>query len=276
MPRLAWCTDIHLNFAKADALAEFLQHLDAADPDLLLIGGDIAEATDVVHYLELLDHLLQRPVFFVLGNHDFYFGSISRVRHDVRALCARQDRLVYLSDAGVIELAEQVALVGHDGWADARIGDYARSQIMLNDYRLIQELAGMDKQQRWPLLQALGDEAAAVIRQVLPQALERYASVYLLTHVPPLREACWHNGALSNDEWAPHFTCKAVGDAILEILPDYPHRHLTVLCGHTHGSGEAHPLPNLCIYTGAAVYGFPAVDRVITVGTAPASEPHPQ
>jgi len=94
--------------------------------------------------------------------------------------------------------------------------------------------------------------------------------------VNPIHHQVRNDGALSNAEWAPHFTCKAVGNAILEILPEYPHRNLTVLCGHTHGSGEARPLPNLCIYTGAAAYGFPAVNRVITVGTAPASGPHPQ
>jgi predicted phosphohydrolase len=232
---------------------------------LLLIGGDIAEATDVVHYLEVLDHHLTRPIYFVLGNHDFYFGSIHRVRQDVRASCASSDNLVYLTDAGVIELSDGVGLVGHDGWADARIGDYERSMIMMNDYRLIEELAGVTKEERWPLLQALGDAAAAAVRRVLPLALERYELVYFLTHVPPLREACWHEGRISNDEWAPHFTCKAVGDAVLEIMQDYPQRELTVLCGHTHGSGEAHPLPNVWIFTGAAVYGFPAINRVITV-----------
>jgi predicted MPP superfamily phosphohydrolase len=262
---MAWCTDIHLNFARPDALDEFLDRLDKANPDLLLLGGDIAESTDVVHYLELLDGRLQRPIYFVLGNHDFYFGSIAQVRDDVRALCATRPNLRYLSDAGVVGLTDRHGLVGHDGWADARIGDYERSMIMMNDYKLIDELAGFTKQQRWPLLQSLGDEAARVIRQVLPEALDRYESVYLLTHVPPLREACWHNGRISDDEWAPHFTCKAVGDAVLEIMPDYPQRQLTVLCGHTHGSGEAHPLPNVWIFTGPAVYGFPTVDRVLVV-----------
>ncbi len=194
MKRMVWCTDIHLNFAKPASLAEFLHRLRAADPDLLLIGGDIAEATDVVHYLEVLDQHLERPVYFVLGNHDFYFGSIHCVRQDVRALCARSDHLVYLTDEGVVALSERVGLVGHDGWADARIGDYERSMIMMNDYRLIEELAGVTKEQRWPLLQALGDAAAAAVRQVLPPALEQYESVFFLTHVPPLREACWHNG----------------------------------------------------------------------------------
>jgi Icc-related predicted phosphoesterase len=265
MKRMVWCTDIHLNFAKPDSLAEFLQRLHDADPDLLLIGGDIAEATDVVRTLEVLDHHLERPIYFVLGNHDFYFGSIHRVRRDVRALCARSDNLIYLTDAGVVELSDRVGLVGHDGWADARLGNYERSMIMMNDYRLIEELAGFTKEQRWPLLQAMGDAAAVDVREVLPQALEQYESVYFLTHVPPLREACWHNGKISDDEWAPHFTCKAVGDAILEIMRDYPHRELTVLCGHTHGSGEAHPLQNVWIFTGAAIYGFPAINRVLTV-----------
>ena len=168
MKRIAWCTDIHLNFAKPDSLAEFLHRLREADPDLLLIGGDIAEATDVVHYLEVLDHHLTRPIYFVLGNHDFYFGSIHRVRQDVRASCASSDNLVYLTDAGVVELSDGVGLVGHDGWADARIGNYERSMIMMNDYRLIEELAGVTKEERWPLLQALGDAAAAAVRRVLP------------------------------------------------------------------------------------------------------------
>ena len=170
MKRIAWCTDIHLNFAKPDSLAEFLHRLRDADPDLLLVGGDIAEATDVVHYLEVLDRHLTRPIYFVLGNHDFYFGSIHRVRQDVRASCARSDNLVYLTDAGVIELSDRVGLVGHDGWADARIGNYERSMIMMNDYRLIEELAGVTKEDRWPLLQALGDAAAADVRRVLPLA----------------------------------------------------------------------------------------------------------
>ena len=156
MRRFAWCTDIHLNFAKPNALSEFLHRLRAAEPDLVLLGGDIAEATDVVHYLELLDRQLERPVYFVLGNHDFYFGSIRGVRDDVRALCARRSHLVYLTDAGVIELTERAALVGHDGWADARIGNYERSMIMMNDYKLIQELAGVNKEQRWPLAPSPG------------------------------------------------------------------------------------------------------------------------
>jgi hypothetical protein len=84
----------------------------------------------------------------------------------------------------------------------------------------------------------------------------------LLTHVPPLREACWHQGHLSDDEWSPHFTCLAVGNAILQIMPQWPDRKLTVLCGHTHSGGRCRPLDNVEILTGEAKYGEPKIQRI--------------
>src|SRR5207245_2109809 len=136
--------------------------------------------------------------YLVLGNHDFYFGSIAAVRRSVVDLCRRRPRLVYLTAGGVVQLAPGMGLLGHDGWADARVGDYERSLVMMNDYRLIEELAHCDKQQRLPRLRALGDEAAEHVRRHLPSALAQYPEVLLLTHVPPFREACWYNGQISD------------------------------------------------------------------------------
>jgi predicted phosphohydrolase len=231
--------------------------------EAVLLGGDIGEAKDVVRFLAAMDDCWQLPLYFVLGNHDFYFGSIAGVRDEIRELARQRPRLTYLSEARPISLTPRLALVGHDGWADARLGDYERSLVMMNDYRLIAELARFDKQQRWPQLMALGDEAAAHIRRVLPAALERHEQALLLTHVPPLREACWHEGRISDDQWAPHFTCKAMGDAILEVMRDFPSRQLTVLCGHTHGAGETQPLENVHILTGAATYGYPEITNIL-------------
>ena len=265
--RVLWLTDLHLNFVEQPAVDAFLRVLQASPADSFLISGDIAEASDVCQYLVRLDEALQRPIYFVLGNHDFYYGSIASVRAAVTDLCAGRPKLHYLSDAGVLELAPNTGLIGHDGWADGRIGNYERSFVMMNDYRLIKELAGVDKQTRWPLLQAMGDAAADHIRRVLPEALERFPHVFLVTHVPPLREACWYDGRISDDEWAPHFTCKAVGDVILSIMPKYPDRQLVVLCGHTHSEGQAQPLPNVWIYTGGAIYGHPAIVRTFELAS---------
>src|SRR5262249_54833064 len=151
--------------------------------------------------------------------------------------------------------------VGHDGWADARLGNYERSLVMMNDYRLIEEFAGMSKQDRWPLLIAEAEAAAFHVRRVLPQALERFPRVALVTHVPPFREACWHQGRISDDEWLPHFSSHTMGDAILTVMRNYPQKNLTVLCGHTHGRGEARPAPNVLVLTGGAEYGAPEIER---------------
>lgn len=262
MTRVVWLTDLHLNFVAAERVDEFLDDIIATEPTAVLIGGDIGEATTVAAYLSQIESRLQCPIYFVLGNHDFYKGSIPSVRDAMRQLCHEHSNLHYLTQLGFIELTPRLGLIGDDGWADARYGDYERSDVILTDYALIAELAGHYQLNRRPTLERLGDEAAAHIRQVLPEALTRFEHVVLLTHVPPLREACWHAGQLSDDNWAPHFSCKAMGDAILDVMRDHPKQKLTVLCGHTHGEGEARPLANVEVFTGGAEYGCPAVTRV--------------
>ena len=262
MNRVVWLTDIHLNFLTPQSVDAFLASIIAAQPTSVLIGGDIAEAHDVIGYFERIDDALERPIYFVLGNHDYYFGSIYQMRSQVDELCARRPNLHYLTHSGALSLAEGVGIVGHDGWADGRLGDFERSVVSMYDYKLIKDLVGLNKRERWEVLKRLGDEAAAHIRKVLPAALDQFPHVMLLTHVPPLREACWHEGQVSDDQWAPHFTCKAVGDAVLEIMGSRPERQLTVLCGHTHGCGESRPLPNVLILTGGAQYGRPEIQRI--------------
>jgi 3',5'-cyclic-AMP phosphodiesterase len=267
MKRLAWLTDIHLNFLRAPALAAFLDTLAGTEVDAFAISGDIGEAEDVAIFLDVIAERVQRPVYFVLGNHDFYSWSIAGVRAKVRSLCSVTSGLHWMPDAGVVPLTNETCLVGHDGWGDGRLGDYHGSDVMLNDFGLIGEFDGFDEDpaQRLAKLHALGDEAAAHFRTVLPDALERFKHVVVLTHVPPFREACWHEGNLSDDNWLPFFSCKAVGDALVEAMTAAPDRTMTVLCGHTHGSGETQILPNLRVLTGGARYGAPVVQRVLEV-----------
>lgn len=265
MKRVVWMTDIHLNFVKPGNLVDFYRHVRDAAADVALVSGDIAEATSITGFLEELAREFDIPLYFVLGNHDFYDGGISEVRNAVIELCRDHLPLCYLTQSEPIALTESVGLVGHDGWADARLGDYERSMVIMNDYRLIRELAGRNKMDRWHALQDLGDAAAAQTRQMLANACARFPYIYLVTHVPPFREACWYDGQISDDEWMPHFTCKVMGEAILDVMRDHPQCHLTVLCGHTHGSGEAQIANNIRVLTGGAEYGFPAISRLFTL-----------
>ncbi|MFO0866970.1 MAG: hypothetical protein U0744_20400 [Gemmataceae bacterium] len=49
--RLAWLTDIHLNFVDRPGVETLLRELRDACPDAVLIGGDIAEADSVFRFL---------------------------------------------------------------------------------------------------------------------------------------------------------------------------------------------------------------------------------
>ena len=68
--------------------------------------------------------------------------------------------------------------------------------------------------------------------------MRRFQHIMVLTHVPPFREACWHEGRISDDNWLPHFTCKAVGDVLIEAMAANPDHRMTVLCGHTHSGAS--------------------------------------
>lgn len=263
--RAVWLTDIHLNFLKAAEIEAFLRSVAEASPDVLLIGGDVGEAPDVIGHLRRIAGHVHCPIYFVLGNHDYYFGSIEGVRSAADELCRETENLTFLTSTGPADLTPHTALLGHDGWADARLGDYERSLVMMNDYRLIREFAGVSKRDRWPMLRAMGDAAADHVRRHLPDALASHEHVLLLTHVPPLREACWYQGQISNDEWLPHFTCLALGQALLAVMREHPQRRLTVLCGHTHSSGECRPLENVRVITGGAEYGHPSIQQVFDV-----------
>ena len=258
--KLAWLTDIHLDFVGPEGALRLFEAIAATGADGVLVGGDIATATSVCPYLRRMGERLGRPVWFVLGNHDFYGGSIAAVRGEAARLSQEGD-VVWLGAAGVVELTPETGLVGHDGWGDARLGDHAGSGVMMNDFFQIAELTGLGKAELGVRLRRLGDEAAAHLATVLPEALRRFGHVVVVTHVPPFQDACWHRGGISDEDWLPYFTCKAAGDALSKAALEWPERSLTVLCGHTHSAGECRPLPNLRVVTGAATYGCPGVQR---------------
>ena len=53
--KLAWLTDIHLNFLRDEA-EEFIKSLAGTEADAFLIGGDIGEAHDIRRHLNAMDN----------------------------------------------------------------------------------------------------------------------------------------------------------------------------------------------------------------------------
>lgn len=263
--KILWATDIHLNLVDSKTLGGFCNKITRIKPDAVLIGGDIADSTSLVTTLLTLEEKIQRPIYFVLGNHDYYHSSISDVRQQVGEVTDRTTYLKYLANTGVVKLTATTCLIGHDSWSDGRCGDYYKSNVMLNDYKLIGDFKNLDKQARLTKLNSLGEDAATFFRQQLTQALPNFQHIIILTHVPPFEEACWHEGDLSNDDFLPHFSCKATGEVFIELMRKYPDKNLNILCGHTHSGGVAQILPNLVVRTGRAVYGKPNIQDPIFI-----------
>ncbi len=262
MKRLVWLSDMHLDSLATDTIPKFIAMIRAKKPDILLLGGDISHSAQIVAHLQLLETELEIPIYFVLGNHDFYLSSLAQVQKHITRLTQQSAYLFWLTQLEVVELTPTSALIGHDSWADGRYGDYANSSLMLNDYVLINELTNLTKSERLHMLHRLGDRAAAHFKKVLPLACQTYREILLLTHVPPFREACWYEGQISDDEGLPHFSCKAVGEVLVEVMQAYPECQLTVLCGHTHSRASAEILLNLIVFAAEADYGKVQVQRV--------------
>ena len=263
--RVAWATDIHLNFLRPHERAIFYSAIQECQSDAVFITGDIAETPCLREFLHEMQQAIDVPLYFVLGNHDFYHGSLETVRREIQDWCLTQSGLTYLSSSGIIELSPQTVLVGHDGWGDGRFGNYQQSPVRLSDQELIRDFQGLDRKAVLTKLYDLGDESAAYLHEVLTKALDSYEQIMCLTHVPPFKEACWYQGKMGNDDWLPYFACKAVGEVLLEVTQDRPDRHVTVLCGHTHNAGTVQVLPNLRVLTGSAEYGTPCISDVLEI-----------
>lgn len=256
--KAAWCTDTHLNFLSDAEVTNFAQSIRDSECDKIFITGDISEADTLTKHLDLVADVSEKHIYFVLGNHDFYHSSIKDTVEKIKGY--NFSKMTYLSSAGVVALTEDTALVGHDGWYDMRNG-VEDSHVILNDFFLIKEM--QESALRKINSQKLTDIAAEYIEAQLEIAFKQFNKVIVLTHVPPFAGASWHEGKLSNNDYLPVFSNKAVGHSLLHVMYKYPDKQCYVYCGHTHSSGEYHPKDNLHVYTGAAEYGKPAIKEII-------------
>jgi len=275
---LVHATDIHLNFCKEDRIRIFCDQILEKEPDALVITGDISEAPTVVDHLAIISLLLDKsfPIFFVLGNHDYYNGSITEVRETIKRLFTyteemkidKAPRLAWLGSSGIIPLTDNVALVGADGWYDGQYANWFTSKVMLNDYLVIRELNDRScpvHQLKFEKINELSKNSAEYVRANTEKAFKDFNHIFVATHVAPFRESAVYQGKISNDDWMPHFSSKAMGDVLYKLAEANPDKKITVLCGHSHGEADVTLLPNLRAVTGGAKYYLPSPGKVFSL-----------
>lgn len=263
--KIVWMCDLHLDAAEQHVVQQLLYDLSALKPDLILIGGDTSNGYTALRNLLSISQAIDKDLYFVLGNHEFYHGSISNTRELAQKLTHSYKQIHYLTKEHIVELTPNIALVGHDGWSDARAGNFMNSIIALHDYTLIDDLKNLTKDKLRLKLHQLGNQAARDIEKKLTEALKKYSHVIILTHTPPFQDACLYDKEISDDNWAPHFVCKAMGDILLKIMKAHPSKQAIVFCGHSHQLADISILPNLRVMVAESTLGAPQIQGLINV-----------
>lgn len=261
--QIIWVTDPHLNFARHDIWEAWINSIRLVAGDCLLITGDISESEDVAWQLQRIQESVSIPLYFILGNHDYYGNRVEVVRSEMRALSLAMPAAVYLNQGSVVCLEHDWVLVGNDGWADGGFGDALSSPVRLNDFKRIKDYSGMDLPTDLEIMKNLAVQCAYGLRETLDLACQQSQHILVATHVPPFREACWYEGQITDDNWAPYFVSRVMGETLIEFAEKFREHTFHVLCGHTHHAGTARLRDNLTVWTGAAEYGRPSIQDVI-------------
>lgn len=276
MINYAWLTDIHLDHMRSDQdIIALFERVKSTNCDGVILSGDISTAHSIVLHLGLVEKVLQRPIYFVLGNHDYYGGSIEEVRKQMKDLGKLSPYLKYLSNSTYYMLNSSTAIVGHDTWYDVINGEGPRSRFKLNDFRLIKEYCVRGSAN--PLLNSdilmkdivevsrnLSHEGVLHIQKGIKEAFRYARTVIVVSHVPPYAESHMYKGRVGSDEAQPWFTCKLLGDMLRDAVKAFPDRKIISLSGHSHG-GYRGVLHGVDVRVGGAEYGIPQIEEIISI-----------
>jgi predicted phosphodiesterase len=277
--KISHLSDIHLDAINDQELIRFAEQVRDLDLDAVLITGDISNAKQVVYHLSVLEKIIQRQIFYVLGNHDFYASSITSVRKSMAELSTMSQYLRYLPTTPYVKLSAMTALVGHDGWYDALNGD-PNSTFMLNDFIYIEEykkfsgggqfmnVMGTVKDMpgtRGLSLQLSKDAVKHMADGIKAAVGTGHKEIIIATHVPPFKESHIYNGMVGDENAQPWFTSKTCGDMLRSGAAAYKNVNFTVFCGHTHGKFMGKFADNLTVHVAGAEYGTPRISGTFVV-----------
>lgn len=264
--RLLWATDLHLDNAGSGGLARITNKIAESDCDAALLTGDISSAPSLCDHLKILARACRpSPLYFVLGNHDYYGGFMSRTHREIDLLCRSTPNLFFLDETGPVSLGDDTALVGHSGWADAGCGWRTKTVIHTPDHDCIHDFRQLCTEARFRKMQDLGRQSVKSIRNKLFAAFRTHRQVIVATHVPPFPSTAKYDGKPCGPCHQPHFINMRMGAMLIAVAYNNPTRRITVLSGHTHSAARQSILPNLHARVGRARTGNPHVQEVLHI-----------
>jgi len=248
-----WYTDLHLSSAFPWAKMKMYSSINKEEADGLFITGDITSFFLKYHLEQLAKHILC-PIYFITGNHCNFFVGFEKTKKLIHSLCDKYPNLHWLDRDGIVELAEDVAIIGTQGWYDLSLGDSKYVKLTF-DWYAIPELRTLKTwNDRFSYCQELSKQSADIIEKNLKTALDNYRTIYLLTHFPVAAECTNDQESLFGKYWLPYNVNHQLGERIKEIMSHHKKRTLFILQGHTHENSTAHIARNVISFTGKASY----------------------
>jgi UDP-2,3-diacylglucosamine pyrophosphatase LpxH len=227
-----WLTDTHVYpWNRYKLLSTILDQR----PKGVFITGDISNSSQtLIADLDFLGARIGRPLYFVPGNHDFHFSSMERTLSNIRKVCKKHKNLVWMDEAGIIPITEEVCCIGNMGWYDARHGNTEYLKYTF-DWFLIKEFKELPSMKhRIEKFRSLAEDSAKQLSSKLEQAVEEYKTIYLLSHFPAWKEGHRANEWISEKFYEPYNTNIILGQELEKVMSKHKKRHLICLMGHTH------------------------------------------
>lgn len=278
MSRFAWASDTHLDrIDTAEQIIQFAQNLVKTSPDGVFLSGDISISPRLVYHLSAIERIVQCPIYFVLGNHDYYNGEIGKVREEMNHISSSSQYLKYLPTNRYVSLTPKTVLIGHDGWYDGQYGDPKRSNVIMNDWVMIRDFVNdsggykyvkdtgsvKNKQSLLLAFQNLAYDSMLHVHAGIKSAASTCKNMIIMTHVPPFPTES--NQDIHDKNLDPWYGSKVMGDMLIKASQSYPQHQFTILCGHSHKKQTRQITNNLVMKVGGSTYGSPSLSEIVNV-----------
>lgn len=130
--RLLICSDLHLEFHR-DGGRAFVRELSEVKHDVLVLAGDVSNATGIADALALfVDNFKQ--IVYVAGNHEFYGGSVTTVERELAKFDGRYGNFHWLDESSVTINGQR--FIGTSLWFPDDSAAVPHRKMM-NDFHLI-------------------------------------------------------------------------------------------------------------------------------------------
>lgn len=271
MARLAWCTDIHLDVCgdTDNATIRLVEKAVRQGVDGMVVTGDISNGQNLVYHLSVMERVLQKPIYFVLGNHDYWAQHRDNIHKQMRELNGMAPYLKWLPGSSYVPISDTTCILGHDGWYDCFEGDFKTSPFTMNDWNNIHDFREIGGPANRSAIVALSrkwsHEATKSVHDAIKSAARYHSVIVVATHVPPFVEVAKDPEGRTNVDSLPWYTSSLMGSMLRQAAQAFPKVKFVVLAGHTHKRFSTRIDGNMVCHVGGADYGRPELQDIVEV-----------